>query len=75
MKQSPIHFPVLTLRVELDIEESPGRMEIPFGKVSDDLERLLYTFICDLCAFLELCLVGVPVEAENVERVLCGDGD
>lgn len=38
------------------------RIILPFGNIGDDLECLLDTFVCNLRTFLELGVVGIPIE-------------
>lgn len=40
-----------------------------------ELEGLFYTFVCNLGARLKRSIIGGPVKAEEVERVLARDGD
>ena len=74
MKQSPIHFAVLTLSEGQLSAGSPGANS-HFRYLSNELERLFDTLIADFCAFLEFCVVCVSVEAQDEIRFVGGNSD
>ena len=44
-------------------------MDALFWYLSNQIKRLLYTFVCNLSTLLKLGIVRVAVEAEDVVRV------
>ena len=74
MKQSPIHFAVLTLS-EGQLDAVSRGSNSHFGYFSDEFERLFDTLIADFCAFLEFCVVCVSVEAQDEVRFVGGNSD
>lgn len=65
---------VVLSRVDQAVANPFGRGD-DFGNFSDDIEGFLDTLVADVFASINGILESVTVEAEDVERVLCCDGD
>lgn len=75
MKQSPTHFPVLTLLGISDGCPECCDADSLFWDLGDQVKCLFNTLVCDLHTFLQLGFVRPTVKSENVVRALCADRD
>jgi hypothetical protein len=66
MRQSPIHFAVLTL-VVMSVTNFMNIRCVRLGNLSDELESLLDALVADDLARVEASRVSVTIEAEDVE--------
>lgn len=42
----------------------------PVLDISNHVERILNTFVCNLSSFFEFFVVGISIEAKDVERIV-----